>query len=65
MTLEKAFQILTLALKAREGAEYPDFYTALALGAEAIKRVQANRTDPEYDHWVPLPGEYPFPTPPN
>ncbi|MFO7772644.1 MAG: hypothetical protein R6V59_01655 [Dehalococcoidia bacterium] len=32
-------------------------HEAIKLGIEALKRLQDNRRDPEFDHWVPLPGE--------
>jgi len=30
---------------------------ARQLSIEALKRLQDNRRDPEFDHWIPLPGE--------
>ena len=36
---------------------------ALKLAINALRRLQDNRRDPEYDHWTPLPGEWPPPDP--
>lgn len=42
---------------------YPYFHpeseqaAAINLGIEAIKRLQENRIDPEFDHYILLPGE--------
>ena len=57
MRTEEAIEILGTAPILHLDDIYPRERTALHLGIGALKRLQDNRRDPEFDHWLPLPGE--------
>jgi hypothetical protein len=57
MTLEKAIKVLTDMGTPHFQGSTEDILKARKLGIEALKRLQDNRRDPEFDHWIPLPGE--------
>jgi hypothetical protein len=57
MTLEQAISNLTLYRTLPPDPRDKELLEAIKLGIEAMKRLQDNRRDPEFDHWVPLPGE--------
>ena len=57
MKIEKAIEVLTRLTTYQHPVTIEDRYGAMALGLEALKRLQDNRKDPEFDHWVLLPGE--------
>jgi hypothetical protein len=57
MTLDKAIKELESAIPPREAILANDLLDAMRIGVEALKRLQDNRRDPEFDHWLPLPGE--------
>ena len=57
MTIEEAVGVLRLENERIFNFNNPQRRAALNLGIEALKRLQDNRRDPEFDHWIPLPGE--------
>ena len=57
MKIERAIEILELDIKMEFEGCSDEIEAALRLGIEALKRLQDNRKDPEFDHWVLLPGE--------
>jgi len=57
VTLKEAITELTKQLGPRYSTPHTPFHNALKLGIEALKRLEDNRRDPEFDHWIPLPGE--------
>jgi hypothetical protein len=57
MILDKAIKILNEHACQKMKIFDEDLEEAEKLGIEALKRLQDNRRDPEFDHWVPLPGE--------
>ena len=61
MKVEKAIEVLTQDLTCDFHGSIEDWHGALHLGIEALERLQENRRDPEFDHWMPLPGETPPP----
>jgi len=62
MTLEQAIRLLHASvMQSRNKTQY-SLANAQTLGIEALKRLQDNRRDPEFDHYLPLPGETEEPT---
>ena len=59
MSLEKASEILTIALKRHHLPRNPDSYTALGIGNQAIIRVEAQRKHLVTNLDLLLPGETP------
>lgn len=57
MTLDEAIKELTKAYNYPMNCINVELHDATKLGIEALKRLIDNRRDPEFDHWVPLPGE--------
>jgi len=57
MTLDEAIKILEINNDRTPTFTDAQRQQAHQLGIEAIKRLQDNRRDPEFDHWIPLPGE--------
>jgi hypothetical protein len=57
MTIEEAMVSLSVQLEIKSRLGNEEAADALRLGIEALKRLQDNRKDPEFDHWVLLPGE--------
>jgi len=55
--LSKAIEILNLRVASPFTRANPDTRDSIKLSIEALKRLQDNRRDPEFDHWIPLPGE--------
>ena len=62
MTLEEAIAISEQQLTDHPHHHSTPFFIAIKLGIEALKRLHDNRRDPEFDHWLPLPGETAQPT---
>jgi len=57
MTPDKAIKIQELYLHHSDQWNHQDLDTAIKLGIEALKRLQAGRNDP-FSSWIkPLPGE--------
>jgi Mg-chelatase subunit ChlD len=57
MTIDKAMQTLTDQLRYFAPDDSTPLHEALKLAIEALKRLNDNRRDPEFDHWIPLPRE--------
>ena len=58
MTLDRAIEVLESRAKGNLSLySWNDEKAAAALGVEALNRLQDNRLDPEFDHWILLPGE--------
>lgn len=59
MTLDKAIEILQVELVTSEHQSDPDFYDALFLGIQALKREKFNRDNQRLVIYGKLPGETP------
>lgn len=58
MTIDRAIEVLESRAEGNLSLySWKEEKAAAALGVEALKRLQDNRRDPEFDHWIPLPGE--------
>lgn len=57
MTLDEAIKELTAIANEAWDKDKEKPADAAQLGIEALKRLQNNRRDPEFDHYLSLPGE--------
>ena len=57
MTIKEAIEYSEQAVRLLTKLHYDKQGKAVVLGIEALKRLQDNRRDPEFGHYVPLPGE--------
>ena len=57
MTLQDAIKDLQARIDGEFSIKGIDTCEDMKLGIEALKRLQDNRRDPEFDHWIPLLGE--------
>jgi len=55
--IDEAIKILDRHYNLHHNVSRAELDEASRLGIEALKRLQDNRRDPEFDHWIPLPGE--------
>ena len=57
MTITEAIKVNERILEGDDTVTFQEWEDATRISIEALKRLEANRLDPEFDHWLPLPGE--------